>query len=680
VTHGLRTIVIDDRRATANTICTSRVSWFGQNKQDLNMWRLFLLMCIAGALHMSWTDAHAVTPVSTDPILRTTKSSADGAGDRRIALIIGNSDSESVAQDNAVNDANSMGALLTSLGFDVRVLTNGTQQQIREALAAFRTRLADGGVGLFYFAGHGLQVGNDTMLMPEGIDHQSPVALVRDGIDLSSVLAAMSAPRPRKTNLVILDTCLHNPFHSADALEPRVTLPDHTFLAYATAPGGFAADGTGHGIYTLALLRALADSPDRSIDLMMRNVGLAVRAATGGEQKPWTVSSLAGGYRFARYPAGSTLNVEGTNAVIVSMQSRGILPKDSSEQYELTFWDSIKDSNYASDYEAYLKAYPNGRFAALAKARIERLQAAASAPGGTSKSQAAAPQAGHTAAAPEQQHGASAMVATPAPTPAPAPPPAPVAATPTAPSKSSSSTSGAKESKDCATCPVMIALPAGSFTMGSNSGDMSERPPHHVTIGAPFAIGKYGVTVEQWNACVAASACPKLSNENSPVPNAPARDLSWDEAQQYVKWLSKVTGKPYRLPTEAEWEYAARGGTATTYWWGEQMRKGNTNCKGCGDPWHDEKPENVGTFAANSYGLYDMGGNVWQWVSDCWHSSYKDAPADARAWDTPGCDMRVIRGGSWREGADYMLVSTRFKYSESVRQSQNGFRVVKDLK
>jgi formylglycine-generating enzyme required for sulfatase activity len=461
-------------------------------------------------------------------------------------------------------------------------------------------------------------------------------------------------------------------------------LPEQTFIAYATAPGGYAADGIGHGVYTRALLRALASGPQRDIDGMIRGVGQAVRAATGGEQRPWVVSTLAGTFRFARYPgdgAANAANEQLASATIVSMHSRGIMPKDSSEQYELTFWDSIKDSTYASDYEAYLKAYPNGRFAALAKARIERLQGAASAPPGASKAQAAVTAPAHpvvaaSSPAPEHQHGASAMVATPAPAPAPSP----IAATPKAPVKSTTNTPASGESKDCAACPVMVSLTPGSFTMGSNAGDISERPPHRVTIGAPFAIGKYNVTVEQWNACVAASACPKLSSENGSVTNAPARDLSWDEVQQYIKWLSKMTGKPYRLPTEAEWEYAARGGSATTYWWGDQMRKGNTNCKGCGDPWHDEKPENVGTFAANAYGLYDMGGNVWEWVSDCWHSSYKDAPADGRAWDAPGCDMRVIRGGSWREGADYMLVSTRFKYSESVRQSQNGFRVAKDLK
>jgi formylglycine-generating enzyme required for sulfatase activity len=670
---------------------SSSDSGFGTDNQDLNMWRKFLLMCIAGALHTSWTDANAVTQLGNNAILQTTARSGVGTGERRIALVIGNSDSEAIAPRNANNDARSMGALLASLGFEVSVLTDGTPQQMQQALAAFHARLAGGGVGLFYFAGHGLQVGNETVLVPAGIDGRYPASLIVNGIQLSSVLAAMSAPRADKTNLVILDACLRNPFHSADTGRPGLPLPEQTFIAYATAPGGFAADGTGHGVYTRALLRALEEAPQRDIDGMIRRVEKAVRADTGDAQRPWAVSSLARGFRFARHTGNGVSSADLASATIVSMRSRGIMPKDSSEQYELTFWDSIKNSNYASDYEAYLKAYPNGRFAGLAKARIERLQGAASAPApaaappappAASKTQTAAPQPGHAVApsqpSPEHQRAASAMVATPPPAPAPAP--ATAAATPKAPDKSAANAPVAGESKDCAACPVMISLPAGSFTMGSNSGDISERPPHRVTIGAPFAIGKYDVTVEQWNACVTANACPKLSGENGPAANAPARDLSWDEVQQYIKWLSKVTGKPYRLPTEAEWEYAARGGTATTYWWGEQMRKGNTNCKGCGDPWHDERPENVGTFTANPYGLYDMGGNVWQWVSDCWHSSYKDAPADGRAWDSTGCDMRVIRGGSWREGADYMLASTRFKYSQSVRQSQNGFRVAKDLK
>ncbi|WP_409372307.1 formylglycine-generating enzyme family protein [Paraburkholderia xenovorans] len=360
---------------------------------------------------------------------------------------------------------------------------------------------------------------------------------------------------------------------------------------------------------------------------------------------------------------------------LVTLHSRGILPKDSSEQYEITFWNSIKDSNYPADYEAYLKAYPNGRFATLAHARIDRLRAAAtsnapSAATPAAPSVAPAPQA----ARPTPPPSAPALKPT-ASAPAPATPPAATVA-----QKPVTHAPVAGESRDCATCPIMIAVPAGSFSMGSSTDDPSEKPVHHVTIGAPFAIGKYEVTVDQWNACVAANACQKLTPESNTSKAAPARDLSWDDAQQYVKWLSRTTGKPYRLPTEAEWEYADRGGTTTAYWWGDQMRKGNANCKDCGDPWHKEGPEAAGSFAPNPLGLYDMNGSVWEWTADCWHNSYQGAPADGHAWDNPGCDMRVIRGGSWREGGGYMLSATRFKYSSGVRQSQDGFRVVKDLK
>ncbi len=353
-----------------------------------------------------------------------------------------------------------------------------------------------------------------------------------------------------------------------------------------------------------------------------------------------------------------------------------ILPKDSAEQYELAFWDSIKDSKHVSDYEAYLNAYPKGRFAALARARIERLRAAES----KVEPRAETPKA----------------EARPAPKPQPKlPPPAakepeertspkPPAQERAQPAPSSEPAAkavvGVSEVKDCPQCPTLVVLPGGTFTMGSNSSDPSEKPAHRVSISEPFAIGKYEVTVEQWEACVAAKACSSVNNNNGRPKNTPVRDVSWDDAQQYVKWLSQVSGKEYRLPTEAEWEFAARGGTSTRYWWGEQMLPGNANCKACGEPWSQEGPAPVGSFTANPYGLHDMNGSVWEWVSDCWHNSYKGAPTNGRSWDTPNCRDRVIRGGSWRDDASYMLSSTRFKYAASVRYSQNGFRVARDAK
>jgi formylglycine-generating enzyme required for sulfatase activity len=410
-----------------------------------------------------------------------------------------------------------------------------------------------------------------------------------------------------------------------------VKTPLNALVAYAARPGASAFESKRNGLFTAKLLSELKRSPD---------VPSAIVEVTAHDASAIESDKTA---------------------------TRGILPKDSNEQYELTFWESIKDSTYPSDYEAYLKAYPNGRFAALAKARIERLHASAAA-----KTAASAPK---TVAAP------------PATTPVPASTPAPekphqMASAPGAP-KAVVKVAAGNEIKDCPSCPVLISITPGNFSMGSNNDDPAEKPPHRVTIAHPFAIGKYEVTIEQWNACVDAGACthiaPDSESNAAPPANSPMRNVSWDDAQVYVKWLSKSGGKPYRLPSEAEWELAARGGTQSTYSWGEQMKKGMADCKDCGDPYTPGAPSPVGSFAPNPFGLYDMNGSVWEWVADCWHSSYKGAPADGRVWDDPSCSVRVIRGGSWREGAAYMQSATRFKYSASVRQSQNGFRVARDM-
>jgi formylglycine-generating enzyme required for sulfatase activity len=355
------------------------------------------------------------------------------------------------------------------------------------------------------------------------------------------------------------------------------------------------------------------------------------------------------------------------------MMLAGVVPKNSAEQFELAFWESIKDSNHVGDYEAYLKAYPKGRFVALAQARIARLRATGEK---GAPALPAAPSSKPPVRAPAQAPADSKKAPAKA-VPVPVPVPVPEAAPPP-PTIGKPAVQG--ELKDCAACPTLISVSPASFTMGSNSSDPSEKPAHRVTLGKPFAIGKYEVTVEDWNACVAANACQRAVQSITPNSKAPIRDVSWDDTQQYLKWLSAISGKPYRLPSEAEWEYAARGGTSTKYWWGDEMAAGKANCKDCGQPWRIDGPANAGSFAANPFGLYDMSGSVWEWVADCWHNSFKDAPINGEAWDQANCNVRVIRGGSWRESAAYMVSSTRFKYDASVRHSQNGFRVARDVK
>lgn len=653
----------------------------------LNMWRILLPACLFASIAVtsgvcSGEDMH---PFAAPP---AASARAPSVEPRRVALVIGNGAYRGHPLANPVHDADAMRDALQALGFDVVTLRDATRQQMLDGLAAFERRIAADGTGLVYFAGHGASVGGTTWLAPVDADVGSPAGLSRTGIDLQTVFDATSRRHGDRIDLIILDSCLSTPPGAGNMVARQP--PPHTLVAYAAAPGANAADGATHGVYTAALLRTLA-LPGLGIAQVFDRAGALVESATGHRQMPWVASSLSAlsdaattfafpGARRAGTGAGHAGDDVLADVGVVAFDSRGVMPKDSAEQYEITFWESIKDSKEAGDYEAYLKTYPNGRFASLAQARLARLRAAApKAPAASAPAQTASPTpapAPVPALAP-----ASAAAAQPAHTPgspAKAPPPA-AAAAPSAPQQKGVATA-ANEIRDCPACPAMLAVSPGTFAMGSNSGDPSEKPAHRVTLDHSFALAKYVVTVAQWNTCRDAGACPRLPGDSNTAPNAPARDLSWDDAQQYVKWLSKISGKSYRLPTEAEWEFAARGGTATRYWWGNEMRPGNANCKDCGPPWHAEAPDNVGSFAANPLGFYDMGGGVWEWVSDCWHNSYKNAPADGRSWDEPNCQVRVIRGGSWRDGANYMPVSTRFKYDSSVRYSANGFRVARDMK
>jgi formylglycine-generating enzyme required for sulfatase activity/class 3 adenylate cyclase len=216
----------------------------------------------------------------------------------------------------------------------------------------------------------------------------------------------------------------------------------------------------------------------------------------------------------------------------------------------------------------------------------------------------------------------------------------------------------------------MSMLRGGAFMMGSND-DSSEKPAHQVTI-KPFAISRYPISVREWNECAAAKACAFAATGKD---DAPVTNVSWSDAKQFVGWLAAATRKPYRLPTEAEWEYAARGGTQTRYWWGDELLPGMANCKGCASVAASEQPVRTGSFKPNPFGLYDMGGAVDQWVEDCWHKNYVGAPADGSAWIEGDCGAHVIRSGSWKNDARYVRPANRDSYDTSVRYPTHGFRI-----
>ena len=193
-----------------------------------------------------------------------------------------------------------------------------------------------------------------------------------------------------------------------------------------------------------------------------------------------------------------------------------------------------------------------------------------------------------------------------------------------------------------------------------------------MTVG-PFLIAKYPVTIRQWRACVAAKACTYVPNGDD---NAPVNNVSWTDTQQFIAWLSQATQRRYRLPSEAEWEYAARGGTNTRYWWGNAMKPGLVDCKGCG-PHDAAEPVQVGALPANPFGLHDIGGGLAEWVEDCWHKNYQGAPVDGSAWLGPDCRERVLRGGSWRNDSSYARLASRDYYDASVRYPTHGVRLIR---
>ncbi|MCK5523925.1 MAG: formylglycine-generating enzyme family protein [Thiomargarita sp.] len=258
--------------------------------------------------------------------------------------------------------------------------------------------------------------------------------------------------------------------------------------------------------------------------------------------------------------------------------------------------------------------------------------------------------------------------------------------------------------KDGGFCQEMVRIPAGRFQMGDiqGGGASDEKPVHQVSV-SEFAMGKYEVTVGEFRRFVNATGYKteaekgdgcyvyddslgkkKENNWRNPYfsqnDNQPVVCVSWNDAVAYAEWLSQQTGKEYRLPTEAEWEYAARAGTKTKYWWKNEIGQNRANCDGCGSRWDNKQIAPVGSFAANPFELYDTVGNVWEWVADPWHKNYKNAPDEGQVWET-GADKsrRVLRGGSCIDNPDDCRTANRNRFSSDYRFLNIGFRVAARL-
>lgn len=237
--------------------------------------------------------------------------------------------------------------------------------------------------------------------------------------------------------------------------------------------------------------------------------------------------------------------------------------------------------------------------------------------------------------------------------------------------------------------PKMVKLRAQEFLMGSDQAldpDAweDELPRHRVTIASHFALGCSPVTFEEYDRFARAVGRALPEDENWGRGRRPVINVSWEDGVAYCAWLSAQTGKRYRLPTEAEWEYAARAGTKTRYWWGDDLQQEGrvwANCYNCGSEGGGEQTIPVGSFDPNPFGLYDTAGNVWEWVEDCWHDSYQGAPTDGSAWLEAGagdCWRRVVRGGSWCDPPGLVRSATRSWETQDYRFNL-GFRLAQDM-
>ena len=495
-------------------------------------------------------------------------------------------------------------------------------------------------MAVVFYAGHGLEVDGVNYLVPVDARLERDTDVEYEALALDRVLRATSGAALR---VVILDACRNNPLArsmqrtGAARSVSRGASGNWTRRCWGGDAGGVRGCGGDDGGR-----RRRSEQPlhDGAADVPRAAAGAEravpagaaqVLEATDGEQRPHEYGSLLSEHYLGGASRPGTVTVaDGLSATVLAQQ-------------ETVFWQSIVNSTTAADFEAYLRQYPAGAFRALATNRLSALRA------GTADAPATRP-----AADPPPRRQAGEVI------------------------------------RDCPTCPELVVISAGRFRMGCVSGRDcrdDERPVHEVEVPS-FALGVYEVTFEEYDRFAAATGRDRPNDRGWGRDGRPVITVSWEDATAYASWLSEETGEAYRLPSESEWEYAARAGSTTRYAWGDDIGRNRANCDGC-DPrdcdgcrgfWSGRRTAPAGSFAANAWGLHDMHGNVWEWVEDCWHENYARAPRDGSAW-TRGedCGRRVLRGGSWNVNPRDLRSANRIRLDAEYRSSIVGFRVARTL-
>jgi formylglycine-generating enzyme required for sulfatase activity len=569
------------------------------------------------------------------------------ASSRRVALVIGNGAYPQSPIASAAADARAVADLLKDGGFDVTLVENAKRSEMEASISAFAGKLAWGVTAVVYFGGHAVQYRDRTFLLAIDSNIAGEADVRTKGVDVDLILDPLIVARPAGC-VVILDAARRNPWQQVLSARLRglANQPPLSGVSviYPAAPGEVVSDAPRNAFVT-ELVKA-ARTPSLPFKEAFQRARTAIAQATRNQQIPW----------------------ESSQSNLVIFDPSATPPPSTADPREAGFWNTVKGSENAADIKAYLDSYPNGSFAALARARLQQIEgrrpnvSALAAP--TPPPQPQAPQSPLAQSPPAQSPPAQTQRALSLPAQAP------VAQ---APAPQSPSTI-----RDCALCPEMVLVPAGAFEMGSNEMFEFEKPVHRVSIRTDFYIGRHEVRFEEWDACVAEGGCAyKPDDRGLGRGKRPVTNVDWNDAKGYVAWLSQKSGFKYRLPTESEWEYAARAGSTTAYPWGPVVDKDRANCIGCNvEPL--KRALDTGSFQPNAFGIHDMAGNAAEWVEDCWNDNYRGAPADGSAWTKPQCRERVLRGGSFNNDPRYLRSAARFRYDFDVRFYTNGLRVVRE--
>jgi formylglycine-generating enzyme required for sulfatase activity len=626
---------------------------------------------------------------------------------KRVALVIGNGAYTKVPRlDNPKNDAAAMEAMFKAAGFNAVVRANDLGVvAMRRALRDFSDTAHDADIAVVFYAGHGIEVGGVNYLIPVDAILERDIDARDEAISLDRVNEVVEPVKHLR--LVILDACRDNPFARSmrrtiatrsvrsgyGEIDER-SLPPNTLVAYAQRAGSTAEDGVGsnNSPYTTALIKHLP-TPGLDIELALRRVRDEVLRATKNRQEPFKYGSLG----------GSEIVLMAAKTAETAKQVETGATKQLSEAAEA--WDRVKDTTSPTVLESYSTRYKDTIYADLARARIDELKRqqlamADAAKQETDRKRAEAETARKKAEGDERVKAAAdaerqrlAMLRQ-------------------EDERKRAEAEGAKKQEsvasgterpgtvfhDCSECPEMVVVPAGEFMMGSPQDEegraADEGPRRKVTIAKPFAVGRFEATFAEWDACVAGGGCAANKNPDDGGwgrGKRPVINVSWDDASQYVTWLSNKTGKSYRLLTEAEWEYAARGITSTSvvhtpFSTGATISTVQANYNGKDTYGNGKKgllrgkTVEVGSFPGNAFGLHDMHGNVWEWVGDCHKDSYSGAPSDGSAVTSGTCDYRVLRGGSWADDPRILRSAFRNRNVGIIRSNNNiGFRVSRTL-